>query len=30
MGEAAHARVQREFLGSRDLAQYVEICAELL
>lgn len=30
MGEEAHARVAREFLGSRHLAQYVEICAELV
>ncbi|HEX4756153.1 MAG TPA: glycosyltransferase [Candidatus Dormibacteraeota bacterium] len=30
MGSEAHARVQREFLGSRHLAQYVEICAELV
>ncbi len=30
MGREAHARVQREFLGSRHLAQYVEICAELV
>jgi trehalose synthase len=30
MGRAAHARVQHEFLGSRHLAQYVEICAELV
>jgi trehalose synthase len=30
MGKEAHARVQREFLGSRHLAQYVEICAELV
>jgi trehalose synthase len=30
MGREAHARVQRQFLGSRHLAQYVEICAELV
>ena len=30
MGAEAHARVQKEFLGSRHLAQYVEICAELV
>jgi trehalose synthase len=30
MGREAHARVQREFLGSRHLAQYVAICAELV
>jgi trehalose synthase len=30
MGREAHARVQREFLGSRHLAEYVEICAELV
>jgi trehalose synthase len=30
MGREAHARVQREFLGSRHLAQYVEICTELV
>ena len=30
MGEKARERVQAEFLGSRHLAQYVEICAELL
>jgi trehalose synthase len=30
MGAAARARVQRDFLGSRHLAQYVEICAELI
>ena len=30
MGEQARARVQDRFLGSRDLAEYVEICAELL
>jgi trehalose synthase len=30
MGEAARARVQSDFLGSRHLAQYVEICAQLI
>jgi trehalose synthase len=30
MGESARQRVQDEFLGSRHLAQYVEICAELI
>ena len=30
MGEQAHARVQSEFLGSRHLAQYVALCAELI
>jgi trehalose synthase len=30
VGEAARARVQQDFLHSRHLAQYVEICAELL
>ncbi|MFZ0181183.1 MAG: glycosyltransferase [Candidatus Dormiibacterota bacterium] len=30
IGERAHARVQDEFLGSRHLAQYVDICAELI
>lgn len=30
IGEAARARVQQEFLGSRHLAQYVEICTEVL
>jgi trehalose synthase len=30
MGAEARARVQRDFLGSRHLAQYVEICAELI
>jgi trehalose synthase len=29
IGANAHARVQQAFLGSRDLTQYVEICAEL-
>ncbi|MDQ6855930.1 MAG: glycosyltransferase, partial [Candidatus Dormibacteraeota bacterium] len=30
MGEAAKARVTDRFLGSRHLAQYVEICAGLI
>ncbi len=30
MGEAAKARVRSDFLGSRHLAQYVEICAQLI
>jgi trehalose synthase len=30
MGERAQARVKSDFLGSRHLGQYVEICAELL
>jgi trehalose synthase len=30
MGEAAQARVTSDFLGSRHLAQYVEICAQLI
>jgi trehalose synthase len=30
MGEAAHQRVQRHFLSSRHLVQYVDICAELV
>jgi trehalose synthase len=30
MGRRAHARVQHEFLGSRDLAQYVQICGEVV
>lgn len=30
MGEQARVRVRGHFLGSRDLAQYVEICAELI
>ena len=30
MGEAAKARVTTHFLGSRHLAQYVEICEELI
>jgi trehalose synthase len=30
IGEAAKARVKSEFLGSRHLAQYVEVCAQLI
>ncbi len=30
MGEAAQARVKSDFLGSRHLSQYVEICAQLI
>jgi trehalose synthase len=30
IGEAAQARVKSDFLGSRHLAQYVEICAQLI
>jgi trehalose synthase len=30
MGEAAKARVTRDFLNSRHLAQYVEVCAQLI
>jgi hypothetical protein len=30
MGAEAHALVRKQFLGSRHLAQYVEICAELV
>ncbi len=30
IGEAAKARVTQDFLGSRHLAQYVEICAQLI
>jgi trehalose synthase len=30
MGAEAPARVRKQFLGSRHLAQYVEICAELV
>jgi trehalose synthase len=30
IGEQAKARVNRDFLGSRHLAQYVAVCAELV
>jgi hypothetical protein len=30
MGEAAQERVKNDFLRSRHLAQYVEICAQLI
>ncbi|MDQ2960516.1 MAG: glycosyltransferase [Candidatus Dormibacteraeota bacterium] len=30
MGRNAHARVQQHFLGSRHLAQYVQICGEVV
>jgi trehalose synthase len=30
MGHQAHLRVKRDFLGSRHLANYVEICADLI
>ena len=30
IGQQAKARVQRNFLGSRHLVDYVEICADLL
>jgi trehalose synthase len=30
MGHQAHLRVKRDFLGSRDLVNYVEICADLI
>jgi trehalose synthase len=30
MGDAARARVTAEYLGSRHLAQYVRICAQLI
>jgi hypothetical protein len=30
IGSGAHARVEQAFLGSRHLAQYVDICADLL